>query len=360
MITGRPMPWAGHEFFARTSPEHGHEIGVPTAPLPPSLRRLLMVLTLFNGASAIGGSIALLVWRRGNDFLPIELVEHTPFKSFLVPGLLLAVVVGGSSFACAVLAWRRSRAALDATILAGGALTVWIVVETATMRGFHWLHALYGALGVGILGLGIHAGWRSPARRHRWVIVVTLAETMGYLVPACTGILTTRAGVDGVTQAGWIVAAGLVEGFILGAGQARAFPLRLRRTRYALLTAIGAGVVWASVMFLTLAVKSATVSAGLAVAAGVLTAVVGLASIGSFQWIELRHRTERAHRWIAWTALAWMAALPFSFAPGPFVDELTPLTSHLLLWGSGGLLMAYVMALVTWQGAQRLDRASTL
>jgi hypothetical protein len=36
------------------------------------------------------------------------------------------------------------------------------------------------------------------------------------------------------------------------------------------------------------------------------------------------------------------------------VDETTPLAAHFALWGCGGMLMALVMALVTWQGARRL------
>jgi hypothetical protein len=89
--------------------------------------------------------------------------------------------------------------------------------------------------------------------------------------------------------------------------------------------------------------------------AGAATAALGLAAIGSAQWLELRRHAGPARRWILWTALAWAVGLPFSFAPAPFVDESTPLASHLVLWGCGGLLMAYAMALVTWQGVRRLN-----
>jgi hypothetical protein len=75
-----------------------------------------------------------------------------------------------------------------------------------------------------------------------------------------------------------------------------------------------------------------------------------LFAIGGAQWIELRHHRVPARRWIGWTALAWLVALPLSFAPGPLVDETTPLAAHIVLWGCGGVLMAYVMALITWRG----------
>jgi hypothetical protein len=192
----------------------------------------------------------------------------------------------------------------------------------------------------------------STQPRRRWLIAVTAAETIGYLAPALTGIFATRAGWTDGERAIAVTAAGFVEGFALGAGQAWAFPIPVRRMRFALLTSLGAGLVWAMVMSMML--FAASLPLPLAIGAGALAGLVGLASIGTAQWIELRHHTARARGWIAWTALAWIVALPLSFAPGPLVDETTPLASHVVLWGCGGLLMAFAMALVTWQGVRRL------
>jgi len=321
-------------------------------------RRLIASLAALAGVSATGGAAALFVWRAGSSFLPRSLIEHTPFKTFLIPSLLLGFMVGGTSLACAILVWRRSRAAVDAAVLAGGALTVWILAEMAMMRHVHWLHVTYGSLGVGILVHGAYAALRSKAPRPRWVLLVTMAETTGYMVPACTGILSARAGFDGPSMVVLLTAAGFLEGFALGVGQAWAIPLPVRKMRYALLTALGAGLVWLSVMLLISLVESKSVPFAFASVAGFMTVLVGLLAIGSSQWLELRHHVEVAHRWIPWTAAAWALALPFSFAPGPFVDESTPLAAHIVLWGCGGLLMAFVMAQTTWQGVDRLVAAS--
>lgn len=316
-------------------------------------RGLLVGLSLFGALSAIAGGLELIVWQHGNEFVPLRLLKETPFTTFLVPGLLLMLVVGGASALSSILVWRRSSAAIDATLLAGGALVVWLLAEIALLRTAHWLHALYGAVGLGLLGLGLSAAMRSPLLRHRWVIVVTIAEAIGYLGPSITGVLTARAGLAESLQATLLVAAGFFEGFGLGVGQALVFPFPVRRLRYALLTSLGAGAVWASVMAARLLGQSG-LPAWLVGIVALLTGVIGLIAIGGLQWLELRRYTNLAHRWIGWTALAWVAALPFSFAPGPLVDEQTPLGSHLILWSCGGLLMAYVMALITWQGARRL------
>lgn len=309
-------------------------------------RGLIIALAIVAAVSELAGATALLVWRNGSANQPLTLLDHTPFTSFVIPALLLGLVVGGTSIACAILVWRRAALAIDATVLAGGALTVWIVAEVALMRSFHPLHAMFGALGVALLALGARAAWSSGLRRHRWILTVTAAETIGYLAPTLTGVLTAKAGIEDERQSVAIVAAGFIEGLMLGAGQAWALPVAVRRGRYALLTSLGAGLVWASVMtMMSVGPRPMLIAA---------VAIVGLGAIGTMQWLELRHQAEHAWSWIPWTALAWTVALPLSFSPAPLVDESTPLPSHLVLWGCGGALMAYVMSLVTWQGAKRL------
>lgn len=301
------------------------------------MRRLILAITLFVTVCAMSGAIALIAAGSGTASIPHELLARTPFATFVIPGLLLGLVVGGAALVAALASWRRMRGAAELTLLAGGALVVWTAVETVLIPT-SWLQGVFGALGLALLALGLA---EARTRRARWLIAVTIAETIGYLAPALAGILTTRAGWSDGPRAIAVTTAGLFEGFALGFGQALVLPVPVRRWRYALLTALGAAAVWGLVM-------------GLMAAAPALmpVAAVGLVAIGGAQWLELRARS-----WIGWTALAWVLALPLSFAPGPFVDEHTPLGPQLVLWTAGGALMALVMALVTWQGARRLRSA---
>jgi hypothetical protein len=320
--------------------------------------RLVLGLALFVGVTAVAGGLGIVLGEPGAPYVPTpELLAHTPFDGFLVPGLLLAVAVGGSALVAAFLTARRSRFAPDAVLLAGGALTLWIAVEVALIRELAVLQAVYGVLGGVLLALGASMGFRSGEPRHRWVLLVTLAESAGYLAPATAGILLARAQAGEAARTVFLVLAGLVEGLLLGVGQAQAFPLSVHKGRYALLTSLGAGIVWGAVMSLMLLGRGGRVPAAGMIALGVAAGLVGLVAIGGLQWLELRRRTSRARGWIAWTALAWALALPLSFLAGPFVDERTPLPIHFVLWGSTGVMMAYVMALVTWQGARRVARA---
>ena len=83
----------------------------------------------------------------------------------------------------------------------------------------------------------------------RWLVTVTLAEALGFLVPAAVGALLVDA--PDTTMALAIVAAGLVEGTFLGAGQAavarRVLP-GLPVVRFVALTAVAAAFAYAIAM----------------------------------------------------------------------------------------------------------------
>jgi hypothetical protein len=118
----------------------------------PTVRRTLIGLHLFNALSAVGGGIALAAGRLG---VPTVLLRHTPFDSFLVPGIFLAVVIGGSATigATALLAhWPR---ALVTSAAAGAVMVGWILGETWLVEGFSWLQGLYLLTGSLVLAASI-------------------------------------------------------------------------------------------------------------------------------------------------------------------------------------------------------------
>lgn len=318
-------------------------------------RALMLALAVFAAVSCIAGGMELVIWHRGDHLLPsLDLLRFTPFHDYFVPGLILCLVVGGAQLLCAMALYQRNQAAPLACMVAGGTLSGWIVIESAMLRRFEALHALYLVVGLVLFALGVRAAWQRREPRTRWILIVTAGELLGFAVPTATGVLLSQLGASGALEVAALGVAGAFEGLMLGAAQAWAWPLPVRRLRYALLTALAAAFVWVCAMSLVQLVVSKTASNLLVIAVGATTVVFGLASIGAAQWLELRHHRRRAWRFIAWTALAWLVALPFSFAPSPFVDEATPVSSQLALWTMAGLLMALVMALVTWRGVRQL------
>jgi hypothetical protein len=118
-------------------------------------RSLLMVLLLFNGASAAGGGIALMT-----GLIPEQpsWVEHTDFPSLYLPGVVLLALVGGSSFIAALALARPTTGWQLCSIVAGVVMLVWIVGEVASIRGFHVLQVVYVCTGGAVLWCVLRAG----------------------------------------------------------------------------------------------------------------------------------------------------------------------------------------------------------
>lgn len=96
------------------------------------VRTVSVVSTAFVGLTAVGGGIALAAGAEGDRF-PVAWLDGTPFDSYLVPGLILAIVVGGSAIVALIAVWRTSRLAGPATIVAAATLTGQIVGEIALL-----------------------------------------------------------------------------------------------------------------------------------------------------------------------------------------------------------------------------------
>lgn len=114
------------------------------------------VLAAFVAITAIGGGIALTAGLESARFGP-EHLQGTPFRSYVVPGLLLATVVGGSAAIALVAILRDSQEGGVASLLAGALLGAWIVAEIATLnQDVPWTatEAVYLVLAVGMMTLG--------------------------------------------------------------------------------------------------------------------------------------------------------------------------------------------------------------
>lgn len=114
-------------------------------------RWTLVVLTVFNALSAIGGGIAILV--TGGLGMPLSMLAHSPFASFTGPGLILLAVVGGTQAAASALLLLRKETAFAWTAIAGIGMTIWIFIETGIIAGISWLQVLYFTTGVAQLVL---------------------------------------------------------------------------------------------------------------------------------------------------------------------------------------------------------------
>ncbi|SFN54363.1 hypothetical protein [Mycetocola miduiensis] len=128
----------------------------------------LLVVTIFNVVSAIGGGVAMLV--TNGLGMPVASLAGSPFDSFVWPGVILIVVVGGTQALAAVLLLLRRESALLWSAVAALGMLIWIFTETGLIRGWSWLQVVYFATGtaqlVCVLALLGVAAWlpREPLR----------------------------------------------------------------------------------------------------------------------------------------------------------------------------------------------------
>ncbi|MEO7722475.1 MAG: hypothetical protein ABIS08_11245 [Pseudolysinimonas sp.] len=108
-------------------------------------RIVLLVLAAFMAASALAGGVALVVGSVSPSLalgIPVSYLEGSPFSSYLVPGVILAVVLGGVNVWAFVLLLRRHPFAVFASAIAAFDGLIWIAVELVWVP-FSVLHAIY-------------------------------------------------------------------------------------------------------------------------------------------------------------------------------------------------------------------------
>ena len=116
----------------------------------------LLVLLALVAVTALAGGIALILGALNPELAtvlspPLDYLSGTPFSSYLVPGLVLAVVIGGLHALAFVLGIRRNDLDLVAAATAGMALLIWVFVQMIYIP-FSFLQAVYVAFGLAEIG----------------------------------------------------------------------------------------------------------------------------------------------------------------------------------------------------------------
>lgn len=121
------------------------------------IRFTLTTLTAAVGLSAVAGGLALVIGAvtsspSGGIVPDTTYLIGSPFASYLVPGVLLALVVGGTHILAMLLVGRSAPAGPFAGAVAGFGLLIWIFVQMMFVP-FSVLQAVYFAAGLAELGL---------------------------------------------------------------------------------------------------------------------------------------------------------------------------------------------------------------
>jgi hypothetical protein len=135
---------------------------------------VLMFLLLFLGISAIYGGYNLIVDPSGGQLqLPSGWIESTPFKNYLIPGLILFTVLGVLPLVTVIALWLRPEWSWTkgleslthehwswlASVKVGVALIIWITVQFLMFGARHpvqiGLEFSLGTLGILIIAVSL-------------------------------------------------------------------------------------------------------------------------------------------------------------------------------------------------------------
>ena len=126
-----------------------------TRPAGRLVRISLVVLQLIVALGALVAGSAFMADPSGAMLgMTTRFLEHSPFASFLVPGIVLFVVNGVGQLACAILVMRKRQFAARFSIAFGIILCGWIVGQWLWLSGTSWLQPTIFAIGVAEVALG--------------------------------------------------------------------------------------------------------------------------------------------------------------------------------------------------------------
>ncbi len=106
------------------------------------------VLQLLIGLGAVASGAVLVISPDGHILsMTPDMLRASPFRDFLIPGLILFAVNGVGNVVSGILSFRRHRYAPFAGMVFGLGLMIWIFAQVNMIGGGHWLQVLYFFLG---------------------------------------------------------------------------------------------------------------------------------------------------------------------------------------------------------------------
>jgi hypothetical protein len=125
-----------------------------------AMRITIFILVVFGTLTTLAGGIGLLT---GAIAAPLQWLEGSPFIDYTIPGLALAIIVGGSMLLAAATIFTGRQIGVLASGFAGLAMMIFEIVEVAVIDPYvgNWLslaltlQVFYFALGLAIFVLAL-------------------------------------------------------------------------------------------------------------------------------------------------------------------------------------------------------------
>ena len=127
-------------------------------------KNLLGIIQSFTAVMAIPAGISLILDTSGNSLgLPDEILQSTPFDSYLIPGLALLIGNGIFHLIGAILSFRRDSRSGLLGIGLGIFLLFWIIIQVYYIGNVHFLQPLFFGIALAEIVLSVLVHRKMPA-----------------------------------------------------------------------------------------------------------------------------------------------------------------------------------------------------
>ena len=147
------------------------------------VRPFAIFLLAFLSLSAFVGAVPMITHPLSNQwgFMPVSLLQYSPFHSYLIPRILLLASNGLLGLWVLWLVFQRKSHQGLWTVFQGCVLLGFLSVECLLLRKVNWAHYMYGAVALALMVCGVAMRHESeatqpspslpdgPARRHAGV-----------------------------------------------------------------------------------------------------------------------------------------------------------------------------------------------
>ena len=117
-------------------------------------------LLLFVGIGAVAGGLGVILDPSGESLgVSVDLLMNSPFKNFLIPGIVLFTVIGLTSLLVSFLTFKQHLLSGGATIVLGFIMIIWIVLQVYWIGWLTPLQPTFLIIGFAeiILGYVLHS-----------------------------------------------------------------------------------------------------------------------------------------------------------------------------------------------------------
>ncbi len=120
------------------------------------IRQLTIGLLLYNGLTSVYGGLMLIIKPDGSGLgMSSEILQFSPFTTFLIPGIILFTANGLLSLVVALYTIRQASGYSRWIIVQGCMLLGWIFVQMVMLQTVNALQLIYGITGMLLIAAGL-------------------------------------------------------------------------------------------------------------------------------------------------------------------------------------------------------------